>query len=445
MSNKIDRLWAFAILFINGWNWALPVTSEALPVWFTPVQVVHGVFIHELVLLIYLGVKVVTGGGYLPIRKHAPGNNIACLIIGLGCLGVLSNVANVQPLKEMGEAGRLFLLAAYFLLSIYWAKKHGPTFVLWSLLLGIASAGVINLYYTFTIRFMEVGGLPCLLGQKGPGGSMGLMVILSAWLMLERKRTLSAAVAVVLAGMGVFCASISYSKLAMLMAGFGLIAWGFVIFQAFVDRRSRRLSAVMLIILLTFAFVNHERIIQYVQSVNTFIFYKFHNITTHNRSIESRSQYFITVAEIMLRYPLLGVGYGSFYEAVTATEHYKNPQGVIVEENAEGGESGRSNPHNSFLYYASANGLPGLLLTVLLFLVTLHTLLKAVSLHGLTGKVLWVCLACAYFIYANSVPSLFSTAILYVPAAVAIAITRQSRSDLLLRQCGRAEPIYSKS
>lgn len=89
MSNKIDRIWAFAILFMNGWSWALPVTSEALPVWFTPVQVVHGIFIHELLLILYLGFLVVTRGGHLPIRKHAPGNNIAFLIIGLGCLGIL--------------------------------------------------------------------------------------------------------------------------------------------------------------------------------------------------------------------------------------------------------------------------------------------------------------------------------------------------------------------
>lgn len=428
MSNKIDRLWAFAILFINGWNLALPVTSEALPVWFTPVQVVHGVFIHELLLLIYLGVKVVTGGGYLPIRKHAPGNNIALLIIGLGCLGVLSNVVNSQPLREMGEAGRLFLLAAYFLLSTYWAKRHGPTFVLWSLLIGIACAGVINLYYSFTIRYMELGGLPFLLGQKGPGGSLGLMVILSAWLMLEgRKGTLNAAVAIVLAGMGVFCASITYSKLAILMAGFGLIAWSVALCRGLVKRSSRKPIIVILFVLFAFAFVYHVKIGQYLRDVNTFIFYKFHNITMNNTSISARSQYLISVAEIVSRYPLLGVGSGGFYDAVTATDRYKNHRGV-AKENAEAGAMGKSNPHNAFLYYASANGLPGLLLTIVLFLSILRALWRSLSGHGVPGRVIWVCLAGAYVVYGMAVPSLFNTAILYVPAAVAIAITHQTYS-----------------
>ena len=169
-----------------------------------------------------------------------------------------------------------------------------------------------------------------MLGQKGPGGSLGLMVIFSAWLMLERKGALSAVVAIVLAGLGVFCAIITYSKLAMLMAGFGLIAWSVVLCWGLAKRHSRKPIIVMLVVLLAFAFVYHVRIGQYVQGVNTFIFYKFHGITTHNRSIESRSQYFFAVAEIMLRNPLLGVGYGGFYDAVMATERYKNPQGVIV-------------------------------------------------------------------------------------------------------------------
>jgi len=179
MSNKIDRLWAFAIIFMNGWSWSLPVTSEALPVCFTPVEIVHGIFIHEVLFMLYLVFLLITPRvGCLPIRKHAPGNNIALLVIGLGCLGVLSNAANDQPLREMGEAGRLFLLAILFLLSIYWAKRHGPTFVLRSLILGIACGGMVNLYYSFTIRFIVVRALPwCMLGQKGPGGSLALMVI----------------------------------------------------------------------------------------------------------------------------------------------------------------------------------------------------------------------------------------------------------------------------
>src|SRR5438067_13030579 len=51
--DRTDRLWAAAILFINGWNFALPIADVALPVWFTPIQVVHGIFLHEALLAAY--------------------------------------------------------------------------------------------------------------------------------------------------------------------------------------------------------------------------------------------------------------------------------------------------------------------------------------------------------------------------------------------------------
>lgn len=426
-TKKIDRLWVFAILFINGWNFALPVTDKVMPIWFTPVQLIYGIFTHELLLLAYLGFLVITRNGNLPIRQHGA-RNIAFLIAGLGCLGILSNGINFQPLKEMGEAGRLFLLAAYFLLSIHWAKKHGPTFVLRTLLLGIAGAGAINLYYSFTVRSMELGGLPFLLGQNGPGGYLGLSVVLGAWLMLERKAPLDATIAGVSCVIGLLTVSISYSKSSMLIAGFGLIAWGIVIWPAFIERRSRRLSAVMLALLIAIALVNQERIGRYVQGVSTFIHYMFlANPIIEHRSVESRSQYFIITAEIMSRHPIFGVGYGGFYDAATATEGYENQ--LSVPEDPEAGRRGESNPHNSFLYYASANGLPGLIVTVLLFMMTIRALWRTLSVRGVKGKVLWICLAGSYFIFSMTMPTIFNTSIFYIPGAFAISL----RNHTLLR------------
>jgi len=431
MSNKIDRFWAFTILFLNGWNWALPVTSVAMPTWFTPVQIVHGIFTHELLFLIYLVFIVIRLRGYLPIRKHAPGNNIAFFIIGLGFLGCISNGLNFQPFKEMGEAGRLFLLAVFFLISINWAKRHGSTFILRSLLLGIACAGVVNLYYSFAICFNTVGGLPFLLGQKGPGGSLGFSVILSAWFLLERNGTFSVAIAIVLAVIGIFGASISYSKLAMLMAGFGMIAWGVVLCWSLVKRRSHRAIIMMLVVLFAFAYVNHGKIDLYFKGVNAAINNKFVHLS--EGSIMSRSLYFFSTAEIISRHPLFGVGYAGFYDAVTKTVSVENRWSCL--EDPISGNDGKSNPHNAFLYYASANGIPGLFLTVVLFFFVLREFWRCFSGRGVQGKVIWGCLAGAYFVYGMTVPSLFNTAILYIPAAVAIAFTSQN--------CSNSESIQS--
>ena len=395
-----------------------------MPIWLTPVQLVHGVFIHELLFIIYLGFLVVVQGGRLPIRQHSA-REIAFLIVGLGLLGVLSNAINFQLLQVMG-ACRLFLLAVYFLLSIHWSKKYGPTFVLWTFLFGIASSGAINIYYAFKISPMELGGLPFLLGQNGPGGPLGISVVLSAWLMQARKTLFDAVIALASCAIGVFGSSISYSKLSMLMAGFGLIAWGVVLFLTFIERRSRRLSPVMLFILFAIAFANQDRITQYLQGLGTFIDYKFSGPMEKDRSFEARSQYFIITTEIMLSHPLLGVGYGGFYDAATATEGYKSDRSA--EEDAEAGQRGESNPHNSFLYYASANGLPGLFLTMLLFIMVLGAFWRTLSRNGMSGRVLWVCLAVSYFIFGMTLPTLFNTSILYVPAAVAISLMNHTRS-----------------
>ena len=405
----------------------MPVTEEAMPIWLTPVQLIHGIFIHELLLLTYLGFLVATQGGLRFIRQQEA-FSIAFLIVFLGFWGILSNSINIQPLLKMGESCRFFLLSAYFMCAMVWAKRFEPTFVLRTLLLGIASSGAINIYYAFRISTMELGGLPFLLGQNGPGGPLGILVVLSAWLMLERKTSLDAAIALASCVIGVFGASISYSKLSMLMVGFGLIAWGFVLCLTLVEHRSRRLAAIMLAILFVIAFANQERITQYIQGVGTFIDYKFAGTIEENSSVITRSQYFIMTAEIMLRHPLLGVGYGGFYDAVIATEGYKSDRSLT--EDPEAAQSNASNPHSSFLYYASANGLVGLLLTIFLFMMALRAFWRTLSHRGISGRVLWICLAAAYFIFGMTLPTLFNTSILYVPAAVAISFRNLARSGL---------------
>jgi len=423
---NLDRIWAFAVIFINGWTFALPITDEPMPIWLTPVQFIHGIFIHEILIMIYLVYLLITRGLYQPIQtSHA--RDIFFIIAGIGCLGILSTGVNIRPLKEVAGACRYFLLAAYFLLSIYWAKRHGPTFVLRTFLIGIACSGAINLYLSFNVRWSELGGLPFLLGQNGPGGPLGLSVILSAWLMLERKTSLDATIALASCFIGLFAASISYSKLSMLMAGSGLIAWVGVLLLTLAKRRSRRLSAVLFAILLAVAIVYKGEVSQYVQGVNAFIDHKFSGSITEDRSVETRSQYFIITAEIMSSNPLFGVGSGGFYDGVMATESSKSSRSY--EEDPEKGEKGGSNPHNSFLYYASANGFPGLLLVGLLFMMTLQAFWRYLSGRGVAGSVLWGCLAVGYLIFGMTLPTLFNTSILYLPTAVAVVLTRQAMKN----------------
>ena len=188
------------------------------------------------------------------------------------------------------------------------------------------------------------------------------------------------------------------------------------------EQRPRSMGAVCWPSCLPSYLVNQERVSQYVQGVNAFIDHKFSDSIPDNRSVLSRWQYFVITGEIMLGNPLFGVGSAGFYDAATATEGYNSDR--AVDEDADEGST--SNPHNSFLYYASANGLPGLLLAVLLFMKASQVFWRTLSSRGVHGRVLWGCLMGAYFIFGMTLPTLFNTSVLYLPIAVAVALANHA-------------------
>jgi hypothetical protein len=433
----IDHAWAAAILFINGWFYAVPVSSDPLPFWVVPIQVVHGVFLHEALLLAYLAVYLITRRGYFPVPVRS-GWTVAGLIAGLGVLGIFSAAANLRPLKEFAGAGRYFVLAAYFLMALRWMKCYGLTFVLRTFLAGIAAAGAVNLYFTFTMNSRQLGGLPFLLGQSGPGGYLGMGVILSAWLMAERRTRSDVIVSLATLVVGVLAVSISFSKLSMLMAAAGVAAWLFVIGRDFNTPRYRRWYLVILIAIGIGLWIRRDTVAAYGRGVNAFIDYKFRNLDTH--SIGTRGRYFLITGEILAANPVFGVGYGGFYYAAIATNAYHG--GLSAIEEPERGARGESNPHSSFLYYAAANGIPGLALSLLLFSALMLLLSRPLISQGLTGFVLWSSLVFGYLIFGLTLPTLLNTPILYLPAAFALCFPVARRRRRAWRRIS-APPSHS--
>lgn len=438
--HRMDRLCASAILFVNGWIFALPV-AEADRIWFARVQVARGFFLHEALLVLYFGLSLISLGHFLVPAARA--RTVGLLIAAFGVLGVLSVVANLRPFHELLGTGRYLLLAAYFVTAVRWANRHGPTFVLRNFLLGIAASGGVNLYYAL-VSDVRVGELPMLIGQNGPGGPLGISVVLSAWLMMERRSARDTAIAIVTLLIGGFGSSISFSKLAMLMAAVGVAAWIFVVGRKVTLRKSRKLAIAAVIAITSVAAFRTDLVVAYATGVNTYITLKFRNLNME--STNARAQYFPITAEILARHPVFGVGSHGFYDAVVETDAYRKSRRA-VQEDARAGAQGASNPHNSFLYYAAANGLPGLFLSVLLFSTAVRVFNRALRGRGLAGKVLKTCLVTAYLVFGFTLPTLFNTSILYVPLAFGVAIggvTSTSRTRNRLPAAEVAGPKVSR-
>lgn len=439
--HRMDRLFAAAILLVNGWIFALPV-AEADRIWIARVQVARGFFIHEALLVLYFALSFISLRHFFV--PSARTRTVGLLIAAFGVIGVLSVLANFRPLNELLGTGRYLLLAAYFVAAVRWANRYGPTFVLRNFLLGIAASGGVNLYYALASE-VRVGGLPMLIGQNGPGGPLGISVVLSAWLMMERRSARDTTIAIVTLLIGGFGSSISFSKLAMLMAGAGVAAWMFVIGRKLTVRNSRKLAIAAVVAITSVAALRTDLVVAYATGVNTYITLKFRNLNME--STNARAQYFLITAEILARNPVFGVSSHGFYEAVVGTDAYRTSWRA-VQEDVGAGARGESNPHNSFLYYAAANGLPGLFLSILLFSTAVRVFNRALRERGLAGKVLQACLVTAYLVFGFTLPTLFNTSILYVPLAFGVAIggvTSTSRTRNRLRAAEIAGSKLSRS
>lgn len=450
LTGGVTKLLALAVIFLGGYNLALPVAPDPsiIPFVFKPIQVAHGVYLREAILFLCLSLMLVNGS-LDTIRVSGPARRFVVLVLMMAAVGILSAVVNLASLFDVGEALRFCMFAVYVALLIRCGRTWGPTVILRTMLAGILVAGSINLYYTFLIRQDYVGVLPFLLGQNGPGGMLGLAVGLAAWLMLIRKTSFDVTVALATGLVGVFASTVSYSRTSMLMSVAGLGAWAAVISYG-CSKHTRRWQGAMLMasVVGISLFVGMTNVgANYRDSLGEILFRKVSGESSAEQSATERAMYIVATAEIVSRHPL-GVSYSGFYDAVTATRAYDS--GRMTPEDEQSGLDGRSNPHNSVLYYASANGVVGLVLAVWGLVLFLQALRHSLRPHGWGGGAVWFCLACSYVAYAMTLPTLYNTDVIFVPAAVAFGITAGARLAASPRRpvVGRnlaAAPVYRRA
>jgi len=426
-NSKIEKFIVFLIIFISAYNYVLPVdvfalnlnTSITFPFWAKKIEIIHGVFIHEALFLSYLVGLFLFSSPSKFLQDHNA-NNYATIIFGLCCLGIASTLINFQPIFDIFEACRIGILAMLFLSYVYWAKKFGATFLLRSFLLGIVFSTSINLYFSYIIMWNKVGIFPVLLGQNGPGGTLGFIIGIAAWLFLIRKTRVDGWIAIITTIIACFALMTSFSKLGLLMGFFGIIAWIAIIINEVFSRRKVQssITIISIVVLFIFFLINSKKGLEIIESAKIVYYQKFgaedEGIISINGSDEERVSYYYGVSEILFRNPMFGVGYSGFIGAILETNTFKRT-GYFTEDLSPQS----SNPHNAFLYYISANGIPGLLITILLFYRFSRMLLFGLKKYGKIGYVVWILISVATIIHANTLPTLFNTDIFYFSAAIA--------------------------
>ncbi|MDH4064727.1 MAG: O-antigen ligase family protein [Acidobacteriota bacterium] len=415
--NTIATIVQFLILFVGGFNASQPDWR-----WAQAFQVAHGVFIDDALLMLYL-LAMAISGRIVMIRTNHRALLYALMIALLAGVGILSAGVNGHALTDFGEALRVLLLAAYFLLAVHWSAARRDPVVLRVFLLGIAAGGLVNLYSVFTDPLDVVGSMPVLRARNGAGGPLALGVSLGAWLMLQRRSRRDVGTALFAAIVGTIGAALSFSRTAMLIAACGLGAWLWVLAGALATRHLRRVGVAAITVLLAAGVYAAQsqtaRDIGFgvVRSIQV----KFGYLDLNDkRSLGGRYMYFFGVGELLVEHPLLGVSYSGFYDAITSTALYRS--GVMGDEDPDTGRAGYSNPHNSFLYYAAANGLPGLTLVVMLFVVFVRALWVSLARDGTVGRVVCIGVGLAYFVYGMTLPSMFNTEVLFLSAATAMGL-----------------------
>lgn len=418
-----ELTFAVLIVFSAGWYLCLPMAGHIeLPWWAKRIEVVSTILLHEALFLVYLlfsGWRSVLRNLASP-RYASRAASIAIITLAAWCATV--SLQAPLPLHDLGRSLRLIVVALLFVAITGWASRD-PLIVLKSFLIGLLTGSAVNLIFTFQ-HPLFVGVLPRLLGQNSPGPPMGIAVCLAGWLILLSRRRIDTALAiavVLVCGAG---ALISYSKIGMFAAFVGFAGLPAVAGKVVDSKRGRvlvlALISVVIVGVLFFRGVEGSRIYSaWTEMVSA----KLASARfSESHSMQARWIYVQGVAEIVSTRPI-GVGYSGFRDAMIRTKAYQNPN--AANEGSLGPED--SNPHGTFLYYASAGGIVGGVLSVAIYVMLCKLCAWGFRPFGNTGRTLVILISSAYFVIAMSVPYLINSVIMILPVGVAAGVGIRAR------------------
>lgn len=409
-----ERVLAAWILFYGALVFCLPVSEDVVFPWWATKISIGNVLLHELLFLAWLAVygsrfvlRALLNGG-IPTRQAA----VWLIALALWC-GVISLVAPL-PLQDLGRTLRLLLYAVLPFAVVRWTRQTGNT-PLGTLIFGFFIGTIMNLIVSFQDPLI-VNETMRLSGQNTAGVAMGIGIHLSAWLFLRTRHRFVRAATIMASLVFAFGCAISYSRIGWFAGALGLLAWAYILIAARPREQGERLRlrkirrrwvpvlAIGLAIIL--ASPTGQENLHWLQIL---VAEKFSNAGDGDLR---RADYVRGVAEILAEHPL-GVGYSGFADAMTWTAVYQ--MGRTGEEG-----SLEANPHSTFLWYATAGGIPGAVMSIAVFIMLLNSMQFGLrSAMGRPGLVLFALAALPFLLIGMTVTYLLNSLILIVPAAIA--------------------------
>ena len=426
---NFQKILAATVLFISAWNTTLPIASATEIPWFLrPIQVIYGISIEQFIFILILPSIILTNQfKYYSTNRYT--YTIAILFWFLGIDGIFSNCFNFVNLFEIGEAIRLILFGFFLIWLERCAKRFGIRFCFNCVIFGLTMGGTVNIYFSFQINNGIVGILPLLIGQAGPGPPLGLLVIICAIAFSITKKTFLKVIYIFACLIGVYGGIASWSKISLLIIAVGLIPWSVLIICELIKTRFAKFILTLFICSIVLLSQNNllfsETRDSVYQIISTKLSSEDHDLDDPDSKIwGERFVFHIAVLEIVARHPILGVGYAGFGAAFKETDASKMKHAYVDESDQI--QSSQANPHSTWLYYASANGLPGFVIVFFLMLNISIVVYKSCQLAPHAGRTIGSAMITAIFIWSISVPDILQSCLLLSLVGIACATPRRT-------------------
>ena len=224
---------------------------------------------------------------------------------------------------------------------------------------------------------------------------------------------------------GIYGGIASWSKIGILLIAFGLIPW-----TTFILYKLSKLKIILVVSIcaIGFTLTDDSPIFQIKDSVYEILSKKLssqdHDINDPDSKIwGERFVFNIAVLEIVVSHPFLGVGYAGFGNAYKETNASKMQHAYVDESDQI--QSSNSNPHSTWLYYASANGIPGLILVFFWMLNISFAFYNACKLAPNAARSIGFAIIAAIFIWSISVPTILQSSLILSLVGIACATQRR--------------------